>query len=93
MNWRRIEGGRALAHPLGCIGAEPHFGEERLDRVAGAQVNPVLLGIVVEPDEVRPVAQHGLGGGRVSCGPQLTDVEVAEWVHSASVSALHIAWS
>ena len=39
---------------LGGVGSQPHRGEGGLDRIAGAQVLPVLLGEALEGDHALP---------------------------------------
>ena len=48
----QVEGVLPDPHPPGGVGAQPDPGEDGLDRVAGVQVEPVLLREVVEGDEV-----------------------------------------
>lgn len=56
----------AYSHGLGGIGAQPHCGNDGLDGVAVAEVDPVLLGEVVEGDEVVPVTVQAVGCIRLS---------------------------
>lgn len=42
----QVEGDLAHPHALGCVRAQPNPGKDALDRVAGAQVRPLLLGLV-----------------------------------------------
>jgi hypothetical protein len=53
--------------PLGDSGASAHAGEDRLDRVGGPQVQPMLLREVVEGQKVGKIAQDGFRGDCLSC--------------------------
>src|SRR5581483_7505761 len=53
-------------------------GEDRLHRIAGPEMDPVLFRIVIEADEVLPVPQHVLGSSGLAGGPQLLDVLIAQ---------------
>ena len=81
---------RVLADPgpLGHVRAQTHSGEDRLDRVTRAQVQPVLGREVVEGDEVVPVAVDGLGRGvlglLVKPEPELVAGGLAEATSSRS---------
>jgi hypothetical protein len=67
----QVERVLADAHPLGGVGAEADASEDRLDRVAGPQVQPVLLGEVVEGGQLLPVPLQAVRGGALAAGAQL----------------------
>ncbi len=59
----QVEGVLAYSQPLAGVGAQADAGEDGLDRVAGAEVHPVLLWEVVEGDEVLPVPLQEAAAG------------------------------
>ena len=67
----QVESVLADLHPLGGVGAQPHPSEDRLKGIGGAQVGPVLLRIIVEGDEVLPVALQAVRRVLLPLGSQL----------------------
>ena len=57
-------------HPLGGLRAQSDAGEDGLDRVAGAHVHPMLLGEIVEGDEILPITLQAGSRLLLALGPQ-----------------------
>ena len=67
----QAEGVLPGALPLSGIGSHPDSSEDRLHRVGSAQVSPVLLGEVIEGDEVRPIPLQAVSRIAVTGGSEL----------------------
>ena len=73
----QVAGAVPAAQASGYFGPEHHPHEDRLQRIAASQMDPVLLGATLEADERLPVPEHRVRGGFLDRSPKFRHIAAA----------------